>query len=77
LKFQINSLINRSIEHLRGGSHFLNIIGELYEYMLVFSAIISILFSEKRQPEGIRITVPIFDSMEQKFRFILDYLSSI
>jgi hypothetical protein len=35
------------------------------------------LFSEERQPEEIRKTVPIFDSKEQKFRFILNYLSSM
>ncbi len=70
----------KSVEQLRDGDHFMNIICELYEYIFVFVPnylnFIE-LFSERQQPVESRVIIPAFDTIKDKFKFILDYLSGI
>ncbi|CAF4187591.1 unnamed protein product [Rotaria sp. Silwood2] len=50
----------QSIEELRDANHFIHIIDQF----------------ERRKSEAPRVIVPLFDTMKDKFQFVLDYLSN-
>jgi hypothetical protein len=70
----------KSIEELRTAEQFINIISQMYEQLAFFPNHINIthLFSEAQKFAESRIGIPALnDSLQDKFQFVLEYLSSM